>query len=107
MARMAIGNGQDAKGRFTKGHKLAKGRPWGSRNREIPPPPQRVVRRFHDILTGITGDLGGRQALSTGEMQLARRCAYISMHCELLEQHPAHRRPRGLRHADRSLGSSA
>jgi hypothetical protein len=48
-----------------------------------------VIRRFHDIMTGIIGDLGGRDALSTGEFQLARRAAYISMHCELMEQAPA------------------
>jgi hypothetical protein len=86
---MTIRAGQDQKGRFTKGHKLAKGRPWGSRNKPIAPPPPAIARRFHDILSGITGDLGGRSALSTGEFQLARRAAYISMHCEVMEQHPA------------------
>ena len=34
-------------------------------------------------------DLGGREELSTGEFQLARRAAFISMHCELMEQLPA------------------
>jgi hypothetical protein len=40
-------------------------------------------------MAGIIGDLGGYAQLSTGEKQLARRAAYISMHCELMEQHPA------------------
>jgi hypothetical protein len=86
---MTVRPGQDAKGRFVAGHKLAKGRPWGARNKPIQAPPPTVIRRFHNILTGITGDLGGRSALSTGEFQLARRAAYISMHCEKMEQHPA------------------
>jgi hypothetical protein len=86
---MTIGEGQDAKGRFTAGHKFAKGRPRGSRNKPMKPPPPAIARRFHDILSGITGDLGGRSELTTGEMQLAKRAAYISMHCEVMEQHPA------------------
>jgi hypothetical protein len=89
MGVMAIRQGQDTRGRFTKGHKLAKGRPWGSRNKDIKSPPPAIVRKFHDILSGIMSDLGGRKALSTGEMQLARRASFISMHCELMEQHPA------------------
>jgi hypothetical protein len=83
---MAIRIGQDTRGRFVKGHKLAKGRPFGSRNKPIVPPPAPIIRRFHDILTGITSDLGGRSELSTGEFQLARRAAYISIHCEQMEQ---------------------
>jgi hypothetical protein len=86
---MTTRDGQDAKGRFTKGHRLAKGRPRGARNKPISPPPTPIMRRFHDILTGITGDLGGRTAMSTGEFQLARRAAFISMHCEVMEQHPS------------------
>jgi hypothetical protein len=68
---------------------IAKGRPWGARNKPFPAPPPQVIRRFHDIMAGIIGDLGGYAQLSTGEKQLARRGAYISMHCELMEQHPA------------------
>jgi hypothetical protein len=86
---MTVRNGQDARGRFIKGHRLAKGRPWGSRNKPFPAPPRPVYRRFHDILSGVMSDLGGRETLSTGEIQLARRAAYISMHCELMEQLPA------------------
>jgi hypothetical protein len=86
MAVMTVRPGQDAKGRFVKGHKLAKGRPWGARSKPIKAPPVPVMRRFHDILTGINNDLGGYTMLSTGERQLARRAALISMHCELMEQ---------------------
>jgi hypothetical protein len=83
---MAIRDGQDAKGRFTPGHKLAKGRPWGARNKPLGPPQSITLRRFHGLLLGIVNDLGGRDALSTGEIQLARRAAWISMHCELMER---------------------
>jgi hypothetical protein len=43
------------------------------------------MRRFSNILNGIANDLGGRKELTTGEFQLARRAAYISMYCELME----------------------
>jgi hypothetical protein len=88
MGRM-IGNGKDARGRFTPGHKLAKGRPKGARNKPIEPPQELAVRRFRDLMSGIASDLGGRDQLSTGEMQLARRAAYLCAHLEIMEQHPA------------------
>jgi hypothetical protein len=43
-------------------------------------------RRFRDLLVGIISDLGGQDAISTGQMQLARRCALISVQCEVMEQ---------------------
>jgi hypothetical protein len=46
----------------------------------------RASRRFRDLLAAIAGDLGGVDHLSTGQMQLARRCAMISVTCELMEQ---------------------
>lgn len=44
-----------------------------------------VARRFKDLLAQITNDLGGAEKLSTGQKQLARRCAMISVKCEKLE----------------------
>jgi hypothetical protein len=42
-------------------------------------------RRFKDILGEIISDLGGREGLSEGQRQLARRAATISIQCEKLE----------------------
>jgi hypothetical protein len=42
-------------------------------------------RRFRDILHQIVGDLGGRDVLSEGQRQLARRCATIAITCEKME----------------------
>jgi hypothetical protein len=44
------------------------------------------MRRFRDLVDDIVNDLGGRGGLSTGQMQLARRCAWISAQCEVMEQ---------------------
>ena len=85
---MTVRNGQDARGRFARGHKLAKGRPLGSRNTSYTPPQALTIRRFRDLVGGIVRDLGGSDELSTGEMQLARRCAYISTMCEIMEAKP-------------------
>jgi hypothetical protein len=46
----------------------------------------RASRRFRDLLAAVANDLGGADHLSTGQMQLARRCAMISVTCELMEQ---------------------
>ena len=43
------------------------------------------ARRFRDVLTEITGDLGGVDHMSEGQKQLARRCALLSVECEKLE----------------------
>jgi hypothetical protein len=42
-------------------------------------------RRFADVLGEIVGDLGGRDVLSEGQRQLARRCATIAIACERME----------------------
>ena len=42
-------------------------------------------RRFRDLLSEIISDLGGPDALSEAQRQLARRAATISLECERLE----------------------
>lgn len=42
-------------------------------------------RRFRETLTQIIDDLGGPAVLSEAQIQLARRCAMISLACEELE----------------------
>jgi hypothetical protein len=37
----------------------------------------------------MVSDLGGRDALSTGQIQLIRRCAEISLQCEIMERQAA------------------
>ena len=44
-----------------------------------------IARRFRDILDSILGDLGGRDQISEGEYQLARRAAGLSVQAELQE----------------------
>jgi hypothetical protein len=88
---MATVDGHDQKGRFTPGHKLARGRPLGSPNKPLQPyfeddPQSATAVRFRDLLTGIVNDLGGESELSTGQLQLARRCAWISVQCEAMER---------------------
>jgi hypothetical protein len=36
------------------------------------------LQLFHDLLAGIIGDLGGKDMLSLGQMQIAKRCAMLS-----------------------------
>jgi hypothetical protein len=89
-------SGQDQKGRFTPGNKLGRGRPPGALNktfragtRQLPEEEtatEVTARRFHDLLAGIVNDLGGHEALSVGQLQLARRCAWISVQCEAIER---------------------
>ena len=86
--RKPLREGQDTKGRFVRGHKLATGRPFGSKNTSYTPPQAMTIRRFRDLTGGIVRDLGGPDELSVGEMQLARRAAYISTVCELMEAKP-------------------
>ena len=43
------------------------------------------ARRFRDILSEITNDLGGADLLSEGQKQLIRRCATIAIACERME----------------------
>jgi hypothetical protein len=42
-------------------------------------------RRFRDVLAEIISDMGGREGLSEGQRQLARRAATIALECEKLE----------------------
>ena len=44
-----------------------------------------AARRFRDILASIVSDLGGHDAISEGESQMARRCATLSLQCEFME----------------------
>ena len=82
-------DGQDPKtGQFAKGNRLG-GRPLGSRNKPynglILEARSAASRRFRDLFASIVGDLGGQGALSMGELQLARRCAMLSLECERME----------------------
>jgi len=43
------------------------------------------ARRFRDILSEITSDLGGSDTLSEGQRQLSRRAAMLSVRGELME----------------------
>ena len=43
------------------------------------------ARRFRDVLESILSDLGGRDSISEGEYQLARRATAMSVQSEILE----------------------
>lgn len=43
------------------------------------------ARRFKDLIDQFEDDLGGHDALSEGQRQLARRCAMLAAECERLE----------------------
>jgi hypothetical protein len=45
----------------------------------------KAAKRFRDIISAITADLGGGDRLSEGQKQLIRRCSLISVECEKLE----------------------
>ena len=45
----------------------------------------KVSRRFRDVLASIATDLGGVEKLSEGQKQMARRCAMLSVACEMME----------------------
>jgi hypothetical protein len=87
-----MADGRDKHGYFSKGNKLSPGRPPGARNK---PPVYKWLeddlrlapaRRFRGLVVRMTTDLGGVEVLSAGEQQLIRRCAMISVQCELMEQ---------------------
>ena len=44
-----------------------------------------VAKRFRDVLSEITSDLGGSDTLSEGQRQLARRAAMLSVEAERME----------------------
>jgi hypothetical protein len=56
----------------------------GKRLHVIAPGDTRWARRFRDVLAEILSDLG-REGLSEGQRQLARRCATIALACEKME----------------------
>lgn len=56
----------------------------GKRLHVIAPGDTKWSRRFRDVLSEIVSDLG-REGLTEGQRQLARRCATISIICERLE----------------------
>ena len=45
----------------------------------------KVSRPFRDVLASIATDLGGVDRLSEGQKQIARRCAMLSVRCEIME----------------------
>ena len=45
----------------------------------------KVSRQFRDVLASIATDLGGVDRLSEGQKQIARRCAMLSVECEIME----------------------
>jgi hypothetical protein len=45
----------------------------------------KVSRRFRDVLASIATDLGGVDRLSEGQRQIARRCARLSVECEIMD----------------------
>jgi hypothetical protein len=45
----------------------------------------KISRRFRDVLANIVTDLGGVERLSEGQKQMARRCAMLSVECEMME----------------------
>lgn len=83
---------RDANGYFSKGNKLGPGRPKGARNK---PPAYPFMdendlsapaRRFRGLMLRMVNDLGGSETLSAGQQQLVKRCAMISVACELMEK---------------------
>jgi hypothetical protein len=91
-------DGQDQKGRFIPGNKLGRGRPLGSHNQrtlaekrlaEEEEGKTAISIHSRSVLDSIVADLGGEGALSTAEMILARRCAWLTTMCESLERKAA------------------
>jgi hypothetical protein len=56
----------------------------GKRLHVVAPGDTKWSRRFRDVLSEIISDLG-REGLSEGQRQLARRCATIAIACERME----------------------
>ena len=57
----------------------------GKRLHVVRPGDTAWARRFRDILAEIISDIGGRDGLSEGQRQLARRAATIAIACEKME----------------------
>jgi hypothetical protein len=49
----------------------------------------KISRRFKDLYLDVLGDLGGADVCSTGQQQIARRCATLSTFCEFMEAQAA------------------
>ena len=83
---------RDASVYFSKGNKLGPGRPKGARNRPTAYPFMNEndlsapARRFRGLMLRMVNDLGGSETLSAGQQQLIKRCAMISVACELMEK---------------------
>jgi hypothetical protein len=45
----------------------------------------KAAKRFRDIVSAVTADLGGADRLSEGQKQLVGRCSLISVECERME----------------------
>ena len=91
--------GQTSRGTFAPGNTFSRGRPKGWRQSEQAYESQiklflsgevdvknPTFQRFRELTIGIVSDLGGRGALSTGQLSLARRAAYLTLQCELAEK---------------------
>jgi hypothetical protein len=87
-----MANDRDANGHFSQGNKMSRGRPRGARNKSPAYPftdendLSAPARRFKALMLRICADLGGIETLSAGQRQLVRRCAMISVQCELMER---------------------
>jgi hypothetical protein len=58
----------------------------GKRLHVVAPGDNKWSRRFADVLSEILSDINtGREGLSEGQRQLARRCATIAIACERME----------------------
>jgi hypothetical protein len=84
--------GRSEHGHFAKGNKLTTGRPKGARNKPRTPSfleddlRLAPAHRFRGLVARMATDLGGVEILSAGEQQLIRRCAMISVQCEIMEK---------------------
>jgi hypothetical protein len=82
-----------ARNKFPLGNKYG-GRKPGSRNKPTAIPRfvyedsdrSEPARKFQLLAARMALDLGGAENLSQGELQLIRRCAMISVQCELMER---------------------
>jgi hypothetical protein len=52
-----------------------------------------TATRFRDLVDHLIGDLGGKDRVSTGELQLIRRAATLSVVCESMEADAVANRP--------------
>jgi hypothetical protein len=83
---------RNTNGYFNRGNTLGKGRPPGSRNKPRAYPfmdesnTSAPARRFRGLMLQLAADLGGSTNLTAGQKQLIKRCAMISVACELMEQ---------------------